>query len=105
MKLTKNIKADLKHYFKTYEESAECFVTSDGTVFHKQEHAQAHTDSLDDRTISSFDRQYVLDMKDEDEGTAVEPQKKEETPVVEKNPALTEDKEPVKNTGKNIRKK
>lgn len=105
MKLSKNIKADLKHYFKTYEESAECFVTSDGTVFHKQEHAQAHTDSLDDRTISSFDRDYVLNLKDEDEETAVEPQKKEETPVVEKNPDMTQNKEPVKTTGKNTRKK
>lgn len=96
MKLSKNIKADLKHYFKTYEESAECFVTSDGTVFHKLEHAQAHTDSLTDRAISSYDRAYVLGLPDDEAETEVEPKKEEEQPVVEKNPDLTEKKEPAK---------
>lgn len=99
----KNLKADLTHYFKTYPENIECFVTSDGTVFHNENDAVTHANSaaLPDRDISAYDREYVKGLKDEKPAEA-ETQSKEALPAsnVTKNPPIEEEKPPTPAKGK-----
>jgi hypothetical protein len=41
----------VESYFKDYPESKECFTTADGQVFHKQEDANLHARSLEDKDV------------------------------------------------------
>lgn len=49
----------LEHYFKTYKNSNECFVTADGLIFHKATDASAHAATLADKRIASHTRAEV----------------------------------------------
>lgn len=55
----------LKHYFATYTESDEVFMTSNGFLFHKEHDAKAHASELPDSRVKSFTRDEVDEMEEE----------------------------------------
>lgn len=67
----------IKHYFKTYPESNECHVTSDGTIFHKRHSADAHAASLADKKVKGYRRSDDLDAIEKKEAEQVERRKAE----------------------------
>jgi hypothetical protein len=49
----------LKHYFKAYDQSKECFETSDGLLFHVKTDADAHASTLSDKKVKTHKRTVV----------------------------------------------
>lgn len=66
---TEKMNNKLIHYFDTYKESKECFVTIDNTIFHNENDAVSHAESLKDKTVASFDRAYAQKLKEQKGGS------------------------------------
>ena len=54
----------LKHYFESYPQSEECFVTANGFIFHKKTDAEAHAAELPDRRVKEYTRDEVEKMEE-----------------------------------------
>lgn len=58
--MTPSLKADLKHYFKSYSTSNACYVTSDSMIFHKELDARSHAnDTRKDGQVAEFTRDHI----------------------------------------------
>lgn len=49
----------IKHYFKTYPQSNECFQTTDEFIFHRAWDARAHAETLKDKRVKPWSRHEV----------------------------------------------
>jgi len=53
---------NLAHYFKSHPNSKECFVTTDGTIFHTVGNATDHARTLKNKDVAPYTREAVAEL-------------------------------------------
>lgn len=86
----------IKDYFETYPNSSECFVTTDGFIFHTAHDASAHANTLADKQVIQHQRSELDDVEEwQEPQEPIEPQEVIES---QESQAVTETEEkPKKN--------
>lgn len=60
--MNKQLAQRLQHYFKSHTKSNKCYVTSDETIFHEKEPAEAHAQSLSKKEVAEYNRAGIEDL-------------------------------------------
>jgi hypothetical protein len=55
---------EISTYFETYPSSNECFVTSDGFIFHTAHDAATHASALEDKQVVHTERGVLSEQQD-----------------------------------------